>query len=79
LVQEAVELCRLQDELIVLVVGHPDYYPRFGFSAERAARVVIPFELENPDAFMALELKLGALEYVKGRVRYPKAFGVDPA
>ena len=76
LAEEAIELCRLRDELIVLVMGHPEYYPRFGFSAERAEHLAIPFELLKPGAFMALELKLGALEYTKGRVRYAKAFGL---
>lgn len=56
----------------ILVLGHPDYYPRFGFRAETAAQLQAPF---SGPAFMALELIPGALA-AGGRVRYAKAFGV---
>lgn len=42
----------------VLVLGHPAYYPRFGFAAETAAKVSSPYS-GNP-AFMGLELEDGA-------------------
>lgn len=58
----------------VIVLGHPGYYPRFGFSAALAARLASPFPGE---AFMALELVPGALRGEAGRVRYPDAFGID--
>jgi putative acetyltransferase len=60
-------------ERIVIVVGHPGYYPRFGFSTERARFLENPFP---PDVFMALELTPGALDGIHGRVRYPRAFGL---
>ncbi|HEV2672334.1 MAG TPA: N-acetyltransferase [Gemmatimonadales bacterium] len=60
-------------EQVVLVVGHPDYYPRFGFSTDRARNVQAPFPA---GAFMALELVPGALDGVHGTVRYPDAFGL---
>jgi putative acetyltransferase len=44
----------------VLVLGHPAYYPRFGFAAETAAQVASPFT-GNP-AFMALALEPGAFD-----------------
>lgn len=56
----------------VLVLGHPTYYPRFGFSAERARHLRVPFR--GGDAFMALELRQGALDGVVGQVTYPEAF-----
>jgi putative acetyltransferase len=53
----------------VVVLGHPDYYPRLGF--ERASRFGLRWEHECPDeAFMALELRPGALEHARGIVRY---------
>ncbi len=58
----------------VIVLGHPDYYPRFGFSAARAAKLAAPF---SGPAFMALELKPGALAGASGTVRYPRAFRID--
>ncbi len=58
---------------IVFVLGHPTYYPRFGF--QRASPFGIRWEHECPDeAFMILELQLGALTGVAGTVRYHKAF-----
>lgn len=58
----------------VVVLGHPGFYPRFGFDAARAARLAAPF---SGPAFMALELVPGALA-AGGRVRYARAFALDP-
>jgi putative acetyltransferase len=59
---------------IVVVVGHPEYYPRFGFSTELAQRLRAPF---SGEAFMALELVPGTLaDGVAGTVKYAEAFGV---
>lgn len=55
----------------VVVLGHPAYYPRFGFSAVLARRLSAPF---SGAAFMALALTPGALNG-GGAVRYPAAFG----
>lgn len=56
----------------VIVLGHADYYPRFGFSAEAAESLQAPFSGPH---FMALELKPGVLKG-GGKVRYAQAFGV---
>jgi putative acetyltransferase len=58
----------------VVVLGHPEYYPRFGFSAELAENLRAPFE--GP-AFMAIDLKPGILEGCDGLVRYAPPFGLD--
>ncbi|HEY4363624.1 MAG TPA: N-acetyltransferase [Bryobacteraceae bacterium] len=60
-------------ERIVIVLGHEHYYPRFGFSAQKARELESPFP---PEAYMALELVEGALEGVRGKVRYAAAFGL---
>jgi putative acetyltransferase len=57
----------------VVVLGHPDFYPRFGFSAELAQPLDSPFG--GGEAWMAMELVPGALEGVVGRVEYPPPFG----
>lgn len=44
----------------VILLGHPAYYPRFGFSAEAARQVRSPYS-GNP-AFMALALEPGAFD-----------------
>jgi putative acetyltransferase len=55
----------------VLVLGDPAYYPRFGFSAEAAARVRAPWQ--GHPAFMALALEEGAFEGPLS-VAYPDPF-----
>ncbi len=57
----------------VIVLGHPDYYPKFGFSRDAAKVVASPYS-ESP-AFMALALEDGALD-ASVTVAYPDAFNV---
>ena len=56
----------------VIVLGHPDYYPRFGFSTAAARLLTSPYA--GSPAFMALELTPGALG-TPMKVDYPAAFG----
>lgn len=65
---------RARGERIVIVLGHVGYYPRFGFSSEKAHSLASPFP---PEALMALELVDGALAGVHGKVRYAAAFGLE--
>ncbi|MDO6656381.1 GNAT family N-acetyltransferase [Anaerobacillus sp. 1_MG-2023] len=58
----------------VVVLGHQDYYPRFGFVPASEQNISGPFNAG--DAFMVKELKKDALKDVSGEVVYPKAFGV---
>lgn len=55
----------------VLVLGHPAYYPRFGFAAETAAKVRSPYA--GSPSFMALALEKGAFDEPLS-VAYPDAF-----
>jgi putative acetyltransferase len=72
--REGLRACAAAGHRIVVVVGHPDYYPRFGFSAALAERLKAPF---TGSAFMALELVPGALAGVAGEVRYPPPFQAE--
>jgi predicted N-acetyltransferase YhbS len=57
----------------VIVLGHPSYYPKFGF--ERASKWKIKSAFPAPDeAFLAIELKKGCLDKISGTVVYPEAF-----
>ena len=59
----------------VLVVGHKDYYPKFGFEKASKWNIECPFEV--PDgAFMAIELKAGSLKDKSGVVEFPKEFQI---
>jgi putative acetyltransferase len=73
LVTTAIERARQLGVEAIIVLGHPSYYPRFGFSAELARKLASPFA--GP-AFMALELAPGALAGEQGSVIYPRAFGL---
>ncbi len=73
LVGRGLELCRERGQSIVVVLGHAQYYPRFGFSAALARNLLGPY---SGDAWMALELVPGALDGIGGTVRYPAAFDV---
>ena len=73
LVRQGLAECRRLGHAIVIVLGHPNYYPRFGFSAGLAKTLECPYG-EVGDAWMALELVPGALAGVRGRVVYPPAF-----
>ena len=72
LIRTGLDLCRRQGHRIVIVLGHPTYYPRFGFSAALAKPLESPYA---GDSFMALELVDGALQGIQGRVEYPPPFG----
>jgi putative acetyltransferase len=74
LVQKGLEVCRDQGHRIVIVLGHSQFYSRFGFSAKLAKPLSSPFG--GRDSWMALELVPGALEGVRGWVRYPPPFGI---
>ncbi len=58
---------------IVVVLGHPEYYPRFGF--EPARQFGLSSQWDVPDeVFMAQALRMGAFQRVAGVVRYHGAF-----
>jgi putative acetyltransferase len=56
----------------VVVVGHADYYPRFGFEPANAYAVRAPWDLPAA-AWMALRLPTYRAE-ARGLVSYPQAF-----
>jgi len=73
LMQVGHELCRKAGVEAVIVLGHPDYYSRAGYSAAAARAVTSPF---SGPSFMALALTPGALD-TPVTVTYPKAFGMS--
>ena len=59
----------------VIVLGHADYYPRFGFKEADNWNITCPFPVPREN-FMALSLNPGGLDSVSGEVRYADEFGI---
>ena len=74
LVRQGLEICRENGIEAVVVLGHADYYPRFGFSAYLAENLKSPFSGPN---CMALPLKQGVFDDFVGNLIYPHAFGTQ--
>ncbi|MFJ8749350.1 GNAT family N-acetyltransferase [Streptomyces sp. NPDC102441] len=73
-VRAVLDAARLRGESLVLVLGHPEYYPAFGFGP--ASRFGIRPGFEVPDeAMMALVLD-DSVPVPGGTIRYAAAFGV---
>ena len=57
----------------VIVLGHQEYYPRFGFRPASLYNIKAPFEVPD-EAFMALALSHDGLDGISGTVVYPDEF-----
>ena len=73
LARAGLEECRRLGHEIVVVLGHPDYYPRFGFVLAKPKGVDCEFEVPE-DAWMILELEEGALAGRRGIVKFQPEF-----
>ncbi len=68
------DAAREQGENLVLVLGHPEYYPRFGFTPASGYGIRPPFDVPD-EAMMALALD-DTRAVPRGTIRYPGPFGV---
>jgi predicted N-acetyltransferase YhbS/predicted O-methyltransferase YrrM len=73
-VRAVLDAARARGEGPVVVLGHPDYYPRFGFEAASKHGIRTSFEVAE-EALMVLALD-GSRDVPRGTIRYPAAFGV---
>jgi putative acetyltransferase len=73
LVRWSLEQCRQLGHAVVLVVGNPAYYSRFGFTTASPFGIDCPFSVP-PEAFMVLELSPGAASGCRGMVCYRPEF-----
>ncbi len=73
LVREGLSRCRDMGAAGVIVLGHPAFYPRFGFRP--ASHFGITSDYDVPDeVFMALEFEEGGLDDASGTAHYHPAF-----
>ncbi|HEU4593816.1 MAG TPA: N-acetyltransferase [Pyrinomonadaceae bacterium] len=73
LVREGLEECLKRGHEVVFVLGHPEYYPRFGFEPTKRWGISCEFQVPE-EVFMLKELRAGALEGVRGEVKYHPEF-----
>jgi len=73
LIQAAHQAGRTLGYPFVVLLGHPGYYPRFGYKMAALWELTNPWGIHN-EAFMALELVDGGLAGVSGLVDYPTPF-----
>ncbi len=73
LMNKAIERAKELGYKSIVVLGHENYYPKFGFEKASKYGVKAPFEVPD-EAFMILELLPGGLNGVSGIVEYSKAF-----
>ena len=72
LVTAGLDRCRELGIDLVFVLGHPAYYPGFGFT--RASDFGFANEYQAEDAFMVMALKPGSLDAIAGLVKYAPEF-----
>jgi putative acetyltransferase len=73
LVIDGLQRCKDMHFDSVIVLGHPNYYPRFGFKPASQWNLYSDFEAPD-EAFMALELEVNSLAGKNGKVVYPKEY-----
>ena len=57
----------------IVVLGHPEYYPKFGFKKASEWNIRSPWSVPD-EAWMALELEKGALKNHEGIVTFPPEY-----
>ncbi|MDU1890416.1 MAG: N-acetyltransferase [Dysgonomonas sp.] len=73
LIRRGLEIARELGYKSVIVLGHKDYYPRFGFISTQKWQIKPPFNVPK-ETFMGLELIDGSLSDVAGVVKYADEF-----
>ncbi len=73
LVEEAIHRANKRGEPLVLVLGHPTYYPRFGFRPASTLGITPPDPEIRDEVFMAIPLR-AYHPALRGRVTFPPAF-----
>jgi putative acetyltransferase len=73
LVKKGIEKCRMLGHRIIIVIGHPEFYPRFGFVLARGSGFEVPFDVPD-EAFMVAGLVDGALDSPGGMVVFSPPF-----
>jgi len=73
LVREGLKECARIGHEIVVVLGHPEFYPRFGFAPASLKGLRSEYDVRD-EVFMVTELCEGALRGRRGLVKYHPEF-----
>ncbi|WP_196888414.1 GNAT family N-acetyltransferase [Aureivirga sp. CE67] len=73
LIEKAHEIAKNLGHTSVILLGHADYYPRFGYKQADSFGIKLPFDVPKENV-MVIELVKNGLQNVSGTVEYPKAF-----
>ena len=79
LIKEGLKQLKAEGIELVFVLGHPGYYPKYGFSVAGIKGFDAPYPIppENSSAWMVQELRPGIIGYVSGQVKCAEALN-DP-
>lgn len=73
LIEVAHERAKVLGYKSIVLVGHENYYPRFGYELTSKYNIKLPFNAPEQNC-MVIELEKNALDKVQGMVEYPKEF-----
>lgn len=73
LIRKGIETAKKLGFDSIIVLGHKEYYPKFGFQPVSKWKIKCPFDVPD-EVFMAIELTEGALKGKFGVVKYPDEF-----
>ena len=73
LVERGLKLCREAGHPFVVVLGHPEFYPRFGFVPASRFNIKSEYDVRD-EVFMITELQQGSLLGVAGTAKYQPEF-----
>ncbi|MEH2203764.1 MAG: N-acetyltransferase [Nostoc sp.] len=72
LIKAGLEIAEAKEETIVIVLGHPHFYTRFGFQPSVVYEIESPFPV--PEEFFMVKALQSYQKQYKGKVVYPAAF-----
>jgi predicted N-acetyltransferase YhbS len=73
LIKSGLEQAKKEGFSSIIVIGHPNYYPRFGFLPASKWGIMVPFDVPD-NVFLALELYEDELAKCHGMVDFPKEY-----
>ena len=73
LIREGIKKCKNLGYKAIILVGYPNYYPRFGFTPAKEKGLNLSFDAPE-EAFMVYEIIPKTLKGVKGTIEFPPEF-----